>query len=53
MRNPLSDRTVALKQINKRDWMSKLDNAIKMEYVNQIVEYSKQLKNDSSIEFGN
>ena len=39
----------ALKQMNKRDWMSKLENDIKMEYVNQIVEYSANLKNSKAI----
>lgn len=41
----------ALNQINERDWMSKLENDIKMEYVNQIVEYSKGLKNEPNIEY--
>lgn len=47
----ITDRTVALKQINKKDWMPKLDNDIKLEYVNQIVEYSMKLKNEPNIEY--
>ncbi len=40
----ITDKSKALKQINKRDWMSKLDESIKNEYVNQIVKYSLELK---------
>lgn len=40
----ITDSDVAMKQINKRDWMSKLDEAVKKEYVNKIVEYSLLLK---------
>lgn len=47
----ITNKMTALKQINKRDWMSKLENDIKMEYVNQIVEYSKELKNEPNIEY--
>lgn len=47
----ITDIMTALKQINERDWMSKLENDIKMEYVNQIVEYSKELKNEPNIEY--
>lgn len=47
----ITDKMTALKQINERDWMSKLENDIKMEYVNQIVEYSKELKNEPNIEY--
>ncbi len=47
----ITDKRTALKQINKRDWMSKLEDDIKMEYVNQIVEYSKELKNEPNIEY--
>ena len=47
----ITDKMTALKQINERDWMSKLENDIKMEYVNQIVEYSKELKNEANIEY--
>ena len=52
----ITDKMTTLKQINERDWMSKLENDIKMEYVYQIVEYSKELKNEPNIkyiEFGN
>ena len=45
----ITDKMTALKQMNKRDWMSKLDNDIKTEYVNQIVEYSANLKNSKVI----
>ena len=45
----ITDIMTALKQINERDWMSKLENDIKMEYVNQIVEYSKELKKSLKI----
>ena len=47
----ITDKMTALNQINERDWMSKLENNIKMEYVNQIVEYSKELKNEANIEY--
>ena len=47
----ITDKMTALNQINERDWMSKLENDIKMEYVNQIVEYSKELKNEPNIEY--
>lgn len=47
----ITDKMTALKQINKRDWMSKLDNDIKTEYVNQIVKYSNKLKNEPNIEY--
>lgn len=47
----ITDNLIALEQINKRDWMSKLDDKIKNEYANQIVEYSNQLKNKSNIEY--
>lgn len=47
----ITDKMTALKQINERDWMSKLENDIKMEYVYQIVEYSKELKNEPNIEY--
>lgn len=40
----ITDRDVAMKQINKREWMSKLDRSVKEEYVNKIVEYSLLLK---------
>lgn len=45
----ITDKMTALKQMNKRDWMSKLENDIKTEYVNQIVEYSANLKNSKAI----
>ena len=45
----ITDKMTALKQMNKRDWMSELDNDIKTEYVNQIVEYSANLKNSKAI----
>ena len=40
----ITDKTTALRQINKKDWMAKLDNDIKIEYINQIVDYSNELK---------
>ncbi len=40
----ITDSEVAMKQINKREWMSKLDRSVKKEYVNKIVEYSFLLK---------
>lgn len=45
----ITDKTVALKQINKKEWMKKLDDDIKNEYANQIVEYSAKLKNSKGI----
>lgn len=45
----ITDKMTALKQINKKEWMKKLDNDIKTEYVNQIVEYSANLKNSKAI----
>lgn len=40
----ITDESKALKQINKRDWMSNLDMSIQNEYVRQIVKYSLELK---------
>lgn len=40
----ITDKTTALRQINKKDWMAKLDKDIKIEYINQIVDYSNELK---------
>ncbi len=40
----ITNKTVALKQINKREWMSNLDQSVKNEYVHQIVNYSLELK---------
>lgn len=40
----ITDSSKALSQINKRDWMSGLDDSVKFEYVRQIVEYSLMLK---------
>ena len=45
----ITDKMTALKQMNKRDWMSKLDNDIKTEFVNQIVKYSANLKYSKAI----
>lgn len=45
----ITDKTVALKQINKKEWMKKLDDDIKNEYANQIVEYSAKLKKSKTI----
>lgn len=45
----ITDKTVALKQINKKEWMKKLDDDIKNEYANQIVEYSAKLKKSKAI----
>lgn len=41
----ITDETIAMTQINKRDWMSKLNETVKKEYVSQIVAYSLELKN--------
>lgn len=45
----ITNKSTALKQINKKEWMKKLDNDIKNEYVNQIVEYSVKLKENQCI----
>lgn len=42
----ITDKSTALKQINKKEWMKKLDDDVKNEYVNQIVKYSRELKNN-------
>lgn len=44
----IMDKKTALAQINKRDWMSKLDECIKNEYADKIVEYSLQLKEEQN-----
>ncbi|MGN0532307.1 MAG: hypothetical protein ACI4IN_05885 [Eubacterium sp.] len=40
----ITNKSTALKQIHKKDWMAKLDNDVKIEYANQIVEYSNELR---------
>lgn len=45
----ITEISTALKQINKKEWMKKLDDDIKNEYANQIVEYSAKLKNSKAI----
>ena len=45
----ITDKSLALNQINKKEWMKKLDNDIKNEYANQIIEYSANLKNSKAI----
>ena len=45
----ITEISTALKQINKKEWMKKLDDDIKNEYANQIVEYSAKLKNSKVI----
>lgn len=47
----ITNKSTALKQINKKEWMKKLDNDVKNEYVNQIVKYSNELKNEQNIEY--
>lgn len=44
----ITKKSRALEQINKRDWMSKLSEDIKRQYVNQLVEYSSELKENAS-----
>lgn len=44
----ITDKKTALAQINKKDWMSMLDESVKNEYADKIVEYSLQLKNKQS-----
>ena len=44
----ITDKSTALKQINKKEWMRNLDNDLKNEYVNQIIEYSNELKNSNN-----
>lgn len=43
----ITDKSKALLQIDKKDWMSKLDNSVKLRYAEQIVEYSLRLKNNA------
>lgn len=45
----ITEISTALNQINKKDWMKKLDDDIKNEYANQIVEYSANIKNNKVI----
>lgn len=45
----ITEISTALKQINKKEWMKKLDDDIKNEYANQIVEYSANIKNSKAI----
>ena len=47
----ITNKSTALKQINKKEWIKKLDNDVKNEYVNQIVKYSNELKNEPNIEY--
>ena len=47
----ITNKSTALKQINKKEWMKKLDDDVKNEYVNQIVKYSNELKNEPNIEY--
>ena len=41
----ITDKSKSLLQINKKDWISKLDDSVKLKYAEQIVEYSLMLKN--------
>lgn len=52
----ITDKQTAFQQICKKDWIAGLDEMVKDEYVNQIVEYSVNLKENQGkykyFEFG-
>lgn len=47
----ITDKTTALNQINKKEWLANLDDSLKDKYVNQIVKYSSELMKLSNVEY--